>query len=460
MKKRIGMLFVLILLVLAFLGSCSGGRKDVPASSGSEEEDEIDFLGEEFLLITGWIKEFDYDIGYSASGDRMLARYQELKDRYNCSMKFYQYESDSAVSPLMQKAAASGNMSIDYIDVYSYVAYPIYKAGMLYSLAEIPMIDPSDSKWGPAFRINGKFDGVEYGFFSYDWEFLPQFAGILLSNTALIEHLGMTSPHEYLERGQWNWNNFSAELSKGTVQEDGVQYTGLLLSNDIPSFAKTCIFSNGGNLVKEENGKFSSGLKEPEVVAALNYMTELDRSGTVRLDGSYEMFTTSEVCYPYHFSESWVGTICADVSGASALPAFTLDDYGLLPFPYGPNGNEKTVSAYVHSSRRLNYFSLVSDKQADELGIVADLLFSSFEGTGREAWKEFAEGTVFHHHEDYENFVYMTEHIRYDYSVQLTASSSALSNAFTSVYQGKKTAMEALDTVADAFEADIEKSLG
>ena len=98
----------------------------------------------------------------------------------------------------MQEVAAGYN-TIDFLDSHAANGgTQLYKANLLYALDEIPNIDMSDNKYGSArFLQYGIFDGRNYGFYQFAWEFPPEYQGVI--------HLSLVNTSEedvHIEYGQ------------------------------------------------------------------------------------------------------------------------------------------------------------------------------------------------------------------------------------------------------------------
>lgn len=446
--------FFMFICFIFMIVSCGTAGDDSVNIDNSTEINYKDMEGAEFLFNTGWTNEYFPDEGYSDSGDKMRARYENTGELFNCEFNVVKFDEATA-SSLIIKAVAAGMDIPDLIDVHAANAYPAYKADLLFPLNEIGTIDLSDTKWGPEkFRSYGIWNGNAYGFFSYDWEFVPQFEGCLLFNNELIKLLGMQNPYEMQDRGDWNWKNFKDELILGTQTVDEVAITGLQMGS-LGRVAKSAIFSNGVQIVTERDGKYVFGYDSPEAYAALDYLKDLLNLKVARVSGTTEDFSVAKKSV-YFGCESWIGTVHAD--GWPNLPSVQLEDYGFMNFPYGPNGNKDTVSSYVHVGRRLNFVVGVSENDVEDIGMVLDYVFSPLDDSEHEAWKKMSKKSVFHHTEGYENFVHMTENANYDYSAEMFDVRTKVESALEKACKGS-TPSEAIDSIKELVQVEIDKSM-
>jgi hypothetical protein len=321
--------------------------------------------------------------------------------------------------------------------------------------------------WGSKnFLQYGMFDGKNhYGILINQWHSTPQFAGALLVNNELLRDLGITkTPYEMIENKEWNWDNFKTLLETCTITEGdkityGMGYNGGGESDAI--LGKVACFSNNVEVLnkKESDGKlvYEFGLNSPEAYAALDYVASLIKAGLVKkANDGYGSTDFSASLTPFLLCESWVGTSYTDQDD-STYPADNLNDYGFLYFPHGPNADPGTVSSYVHCFRRLIYLVGVSEHDIDDSGIIINAMFQPLSEDGSLSWQYYTKKNIFHHEEDYENYMAMINNMRYDYSTFLGNSNTALGTAITASYTGKKTPVEAIGGITDKITAEIEK---
>ena len=454
MKKFISLLImVCIIAVMTSCGNSPGENVDNTVDTETPTAYK-DMNGAVFLFNTGWTNEYFPLEGFSAAGDKMRERYAKTAELFNCEFNVVLFTEGSA-STLITAAVATATDIPDLIDTHAVNAYPVYKAGLLYPLNNISTIDLTKTKWGPEkFRQYGIWNGDSYGFFSYDWEFIPQFEGCLLFNNELVKSLGLQNPYEMQSKDEWKWSNFKEELIKATQTLDEVAVTGLQIGG-MDRTAQTAIFSNGVRTIEQKDGKYVFGYSSPEAYAALDYLKDLVKSKVAYVSGTTTDFSR-DLKSVYFACESWIGTVNAE--GSPDLPSVMLDDYGFMPFPYGPNGNKDTVSAYVHISRRLNFVVGASDNDPEDIGTVIDYVFSPLADSEPEAWKKLAEKSVFHHTEGYNNFVNMTENANYDFSAELFDVKAQLADALNKA-TGSSTPVSAMDAIKDLVQVEIDENM-
>lgn len=443
MKKILSFILLVAMCFSVILVGCNTKPKYIPQEE--TDDDELNFYGSTFTILTAWPEEFNDKQGTSTTNDRMLKRYQELKDNYGVNIAF-SLSGYSNADVIMLQYQISGRSCAELIDCTARNGYSMYKASMIVPLSEVSAIDLTSDKWGtPIFRIYGKFDGQDYGFYSYWWENIPQVSGMLFTNTALIETMNLTDPHEYIESGDWTWANFRTLLSQATYVDGDINYKGLI-SGDYVDLLKSAIFSNGNAFITEKDGIYTCNLESSEATAALDYVYSLVSEGYVDDFSAIDGFSINQTS-PFYFGESHYGTIYTTSSTAVNNPTLLLEKFGMVQFPYGPNGNQDIVSSFVHGSRRLFFVSNVTNWETDEIGSVTKLLFEPLPDSDASGWKFIAESYVFHYEEDFNNYVSMLDNVRYDYSAQMDGELEAkYESILSSAFKGDTSMTEAVQT--------------
>lgn len=455
-KKLFALLTVAIMI---FTVSCSGETAELLAFIDANSEAELDCEGKTFTFASGWYSEwyaFSDDTLPTESVEKMMTRFHSIKEKFNAEFEMVEISMDDIPQLLV-----TGEDIPEMFDMEADVAYDLHKSGVLVSLNQLSAVDVNDTKWGePNFLKYGYFDGEQYGFYPWHWEFIPQFSGSLIFNAEMIATFGGTHPYELQESGSWNWESFENEMKKYTVFENEVQYYGAVLDN-YGKLAKAAILSNGGQVIDgdEENG-YSFSVNSPEALEALEWLKGLESAGAF-IDKDFVDFSISQIA-PYWIGESYYGTVFNpnDESNNNFAPA-ALSDYGFIQFPTGPQGDETDTGAFVYYSRRLNYLSGISDIEPDNVGKIVDYIFEPLDDSLEEGWKDLTQRLIFtenNNQQCFDNFIYMLENMGYDYSVQMGETAyDNLDTALEQIIQGKKTASEALSTVEPMVMENIGK---
>jgi len=439
--KKIFALAILFCMVFAVLTSCGSANNDDDKNLGGNTEYK-DLEEAHFIFATGWTNEFYPDEGKTDSGDNIRLRYADAEEKFNCIFEVLQFTEGEASSYLRNAIAINDGVP-DMMDTHATNAYPVYKEGWLISLEEISTIDETDFMWGPTkFRQYGNWDGASYGFFPYNWDFIPQYAGTIMFNNELILQNGMKNPYEMQEQKQWTWANFRDELIAGTIKTAEMNQVGLGIDG-VPNYLKAFILANGGSIVEKSNDRYVFGLESANAAMAFDFCKELKQLKVITENAAKIDFAVNKK-YVYYSTESWNATINVEKTDNSIddLPTRVMNDWGLINVPDGPNATGKVTAGFVHMGRRLNWLIGMSDNDHDDFGLLLNYIFSPIGGKP-EAWKEIALKQFFLDERAYNNFLYTVENCNYDYSAELYNVRTNVESALTSGYSKGVTGVQA-----------------
>lgn len=442
-----------ILILLAFLCTfiASACQNESPIVEVEEKPVYKDMGGAKFIIATGWINQSFPDPAYTAWGDKILDRYAQVEENFNCDLVRMDLATVNHGTFLTEAVVAGIAEGIpDFFFIHGFDAYKYYKADMLYPFDEITTIDITDPRWGPEkFRRYGIFGDKPYGIFPYDWEMMPETAGTLWYNCELMKANNISDPYELYEQGQWNWANFKEYLKTCTITDKEISGLGV---NNAQHFVKSMVFSNNGEVVKEEDGKYRFSLADSDALAAMDYINELKTEKLV-VDGGGIEFVDQK--FMFLNAESWNGTH-NDTWMENKYPAAVMKDFNLIPMPYGPNGSKDTVSGFVNTSRAMWWTPRDSANDRDDWGLLMNEIFKPLEGSEPQAWKPYSAHQVFHYTNGYDNFVYMIENVRYDYSAELSEVNVKLETVLTNIYRGGS-GIENINKITDAINVELDK---
>lgn len=460
MKRILSLVLSFVMIFsLVFTVSCSTQEEEV-FDMAFDVELEVDLTGLHFVWGSEWDQEICPSRDFSIVGDKIHKRFDDLQAKYGCTMEVIPWEDGS--SRTLQELAAGLN-TIDFLDSHASAGgIQLYRANLLVALEDIPNINLSDSKFGvPRFIQYGIFDGKQYGFYHYAWEFPPEYHGVMMFNTELLHGLGITTPHEYKESNEWNWANFKEYLL--SIQEaaanagyasDFVPYiSGSSYSADAIGF----MFANGLQMIENNgNGNYSFGFDCNEGYAAVEFLNDLYNNGLYVQKGA-EVFVKNQMAAMMSHETYWATHFYEKSSSQNYLPAQDYE-YGLVGFPYGPNGNEHSVSGYVHHGRRLNWVLNSSGKELSEIGLVMDYVFSPLDDS--EGWYGYFRDQIFYTPEDHENYVYMLENVNFNYgNLYLEKGYDTWNAGIASAVVGRKSVSEAFSSAKSAIDDAIKKNV-
>lgn len=420
----------------------------------------LDLGGYEFIIETDWMNQFYPDRSDTTEwGERQRDRYDAIGKKYNLNivgkaLKDYGYGPTELLTQLLVAGKSVPNL----IDMHTNEVYDYYKSGMLYALDDISTMDMNDEKWGPkAFRTYGIFNDKSYGFFPYEWENMPEYAGGLIYNIELANARGFDyNVHELKENGQWTWETFENILKSMSGVDENAYPLGIRVNEGPYYFLKAAIFSNGGEVVKKSSDDtFSFALSDKEAVTAMEWAQGLVNQGLVNLEDDTLEFTRGSAFF--HACESYVATHTDDWMEGK-YPASVMADFTFINMPLGPDAKEDTVSAYTHAQRRLFWVPAHGTLEFDILGTIVDEIFEPLEGSTSQAWREMSKNFMYYYEDGYNEFCFGVDNCNYDYTGQLYNVKDKLHDALNKIMNGNGIT-ESLQAIEASVEAAIDEEL-
>ncbi|MBE6896045.1 MAG: carbohydrate ABC transporter substrate-binding protein [Ruminococcaceae bacterium] len=460
MKKIVSYVLSLLMISSLFFTVSCGAQEEEIFDVPFDVELEVDLTGLHFIWGSEWDQEICPSRDFSIVGDKIHKRFDDLKAKYGCTMEVVHWEDGSART--LQELAAGMN-SIDFLDSHASAGgIQLYRANLLVALEDIPNIDLSDEKFGvPRFVQYGVFDGKRYGFYHYAWEFPPEYHGVLMFNTDLLHSIGINTPHEYKENNDWTWANFKEYLL--SIQDAarnagyGDDFVPYISGNSYAADAIGFMFANGLQMINSNgNGNYSFGFDCPEGFATVEFLKDLYDNGLYAQKGT-GVFVIDQMSAMMSHETYWATHYYEKSTSQNYLPAQDYE-YGLVGFPYGPNGNENSVSGYVHHGRRLNWVLNSSGKELSEIGLVMDYVFSALDDS--EGWYGYFRDQIFYTKEDHENYVYMLENVNFNYgNLYLEKGYDTWTSGISAAILGNKSVSEVFSSSGSAIDEAIKKNV-
>ncbi len=459
MKRIISLtLSVFMLLSLIVTVSCSSQTAE-EFDLDLETDLPVDLTGQHYVWGSTWYEQLLPSEYFNQTGDMTHKRLNDLTEKYGCTFDVISWE-DSASRIIIE--AAAGYSSIDFLDSHATNGgINLYRSGLLYSLDEIPNIDLSDNRFGtPRFLQYGIFDGRYYGFYQYAWEFPPEFHGVIHFNADMLRKLGLNTPHELHENGEWDWAHFKEFLmsvqSAASYASYDSDFIPFICGSSYDADAVGFMFANGLKMIDGTNGNYVFGFNNPAGIAAIEFLADLYNEGLYIARGHAEFVKNKKSALMSH--ESNFSTHYNEKSSSSNyLPAQDYA-YGMIRFPYGPNGDANCVSGYVHHGRRLNWILNCTDKDVADIGLVLNYVFAPLDGST--GWEGLLKNQIFYFQEDLDEYSYMLENINFSYgSLFLEKGYTTWAGNVVAAVTGRKTASEVFDSANTAIQEAINKNV-
>ena len=216
------------------------------------------------------------------------------------------------------------------------------------------------------------------------------------------------------------------------------------------------MFANGLKMIEGTKGNYSFGFDNINGLAAVEFMADLYKEGLYVTRGASEFVQNKKSAMMSHESY-WSTHYFEKSSSQNYLPAQNYA-YGLIRFPHGPNGDENSVSGYVHHGRRLNWVLNSSGKDIEDIGLVIDFLFEPLDNS--EGWKGALKKQVFYSEEDNEEYCYIIDNLNFSYgSIYLGKGLDSWRTDIIAAVTGRKAASEPFESSRSAIQDAINKNV-
>lgn len=268
------------------------------------------------------------------------ARYNYLnwiQDTYNFTIREEGLSSyDSMPEDFATFATSGGNENYIFTVWQGSALVSAMNSGLMYDLSTLDCLDFSEKKWeGGVHKLMVGSNGEIYGMNHQT----PEARIGVYFNKEILQDAGINPNDLYTwqENGEWTWEKFAkvCETVQRDIDNDGVVdvYGETSQRQQIYMGA---VYSNGGEFIGKENGKYVNKLETNETLEALNWAMELMNQ--------YELPIASDAAWDYYVSafKEGAAAFCVDDGYRFNDFANMEDDWGFVCFPKGPNMDDYT----------------------------------------------------------------------------------------------------------------------
>ena len=379
--------FVLCLLFILISVSCAAEKEEVAPEFNSDIRD-IDFNNRTFVF--GMVRDYFFEgkdsvltfIYNTPFADLALQRIKEVENKYNCKIEFSYYDRAGQAAYIDVISSSHRN---DLIQEESYYLSSYIQTGIFVDLALLDSIDvTNEEKWGNRqLLLPSMWNGAVYGVVPALHPLRTQnsVSGLIGINEDYILTMGVTDPRDLYENGQWTWDTFTDVIGEYTFTAlSGDQIYSF--ASDASRFIRCVAFSNGDDFITyhPEDGTFDLGLYTTTALKALNQYYEWMNGPT---NSSTNITTETDAFFGLH---QFVDGRCvmAHIEAYQVLSntdsiAYNIDNYGIVPYPSGPDVDPGYFKTYCESTD----FTIcipVSALEPEATGIIMDALYEPLEG--------------------------------------------------------------------------------
>lgn len=301
-----------------------------------EEEPVMDLGGMEILIGDWWSPE-EPDAPANAFQEAQLEYREMIQKKYNFTIKQKAITDWGSMQELFTTSTVAEEPAADIFLLHpGWVVAPMAN-GLVYDLATLDNFDFSESKWVKNVQEATTVGDSIYGMFPGTAE--PRLG--IFWNKRLFQEAGLDPDYLYdlQASGEWTWEKFEevCHILTRDTNSDGITDV-YAMANMHSHIFRGAMISNGARYVgKDADGKFYSGINDPNFLEAIQWVMSL-------VDKGYEMPQPEDSNWDWFgpaFSDGKVAMQAGEQYLAGQELASMEDDFGFVLFPKGPKGGNK-----------------------------------------------------------------------------------------------------------------------
>jgi len=417
MKKVIAILLCLVFTLTIM--SCAVSEEEIVPEYDSTVSGNIDLLGKTFVY--GMVQDYffegaDSTLGYinnTEFADLAAKRLNDVETKYNCKVEI-SYVASAAQSAYY--TVATGDVLFDFIQDESYDLVDYVIAGIFHDMSVLENLDALDEdKWGSRYLLQPMmWKGGLYGILPVKHPLKAENtpSGIIAINESMIKTLGYDDPRDHFENGTWTYDTFTDCLMNFAHTNNSGEFVYSFITTNDGWFYSSAGLSNGADhVILKEDGTFEMGFYTPQALVAFNQVYDWMTGPTA---GNIMYCGSTETEKKLNAGNGVMSLIDAyQVLSSTSSVAFNLDDFGIVPFPSGP---DVPAGTHRHSFSSADFVIAIpiSVDDAEQSAIVLDAIYEPFEGYETdEAVLDYLSRNYFHDERDAKFFLSITdrEHI-------------------------------------------------
>lgn len=462
MKKSL-MLLVLVFFSL-FCLSCTNEKagENNNLKDQDNKKEVIDLEG--YNCIIGQTNTSDtYFMQYkldSQNGDLLMQRIEDIQTDYNCKVSVESIGTSADTAAMLMGRVMAGESlgeisNLTDIDVH----YSFGRNGGYLDLSEVnDIIDyHNETKWGSVYvREIGMVDGKQYTLSPFAWpDCSPSTTAAIAVNENLIQKFGFEDPREMLEKRTWTWDKFTELIEKYTFEDGENKYYGTCCSAWTHIIPRMAILSNNVRITYvNEAGEICTDLDSEVGIQSFNWAFELKEKYSHCFYGGKINYGKDWSDYLDPFINNECFTTIIHANAAIGKIADECDNFGLLPFPVGPNGSFDIYPTNIEAATCFGIFE--SAENPEGAAYVLSALCEPFkEFPTRDSLLDNYVRYYFFDKRDAEVFMKLADNPSFSYW-------SAGGDTFwfnVAGSMGKKTAKEAVETYLPAYIKIMEEHI-
>lgn len=349
--------------------------KDVAFAQRTPAKDKYDFGGKKVILASPWIHDLFLEPGTTEAGDKWLARVSEVEKALNVKIETVSVEYGYFCDKIFT-AAQAGTKFADIIELDSRWLSILVYPGYIKPLNQLKTgVDIKNEKWHPTQLAASKLAKNIYGVKSDPVEL----QNVIFWNKTLFAEQNLPNLYDFFTNKTWTWDKMKEIAAKATkIGADGtVEQWGIGGAET----ERSLILSNNGTIMTEDNeGKLRFSMNNPNTIAGLEFLQDLLYKSKVM----EPVNVTADWRYQFEqFTNRIYAMVAAPFYTADIYYQFMEDDFGLVPFPMGPQAKDFIVPSELNR----NWALINNNPDEDMSSVVMDALFAPYAEDDKDSWK-------------------------------------------------------------------------
>ncbi len=264
-----------------------------------------------------------YNDWFAGMQSYYAAQLKSIEKDYNCTIKWVKVREDNYAETILTAISAG----IQPANIFSGWMPDLINAGVFRDLRTVKNVDLAGNDWGAGYILNSTFNNKIYGVNAG-----PMGGQGIWFNKTLAKKYNLPDFYELVLTRQWTFDKF-VNICQEIYNKSNHQIygCGLYFKSDLQDF----VLANGTAPIVLKKGKAVFNGTDSKV---LNALSLVNKEGVFNPNQDYSGYSGRRDLID--------GKVLFNVDHLSAQAMLTnamTDDYGLLPFPMGPDTNE-----YVH----------------------------------------------------------------------------------------------------------------
>lgn len=396
---------------------------------------EVDFEGETVTFI-GMGKPDLFEDPEEDEYGKYPHRIDDAKEKFNIGEIVWEKSGWDEAGEIALNRIMADDSDYDVYILREFDAIGMMAKGSLFPVSDIlpssyfENIHPQTKKLVEKMEYNGK----HYSFSNY---FRYKTVNGFFFNLDIIEEAGLENPYDLYEDGEWTWEKFAdmaEKLTQDTDNDGEVDQWGI---DNLPY--DRLVYSNGASIIEKVDGEYKVVIDSEESLETFEFMTDIN--DIIGGEWSNELFVNGQAAFStgelFHLDKSFEF------------------EYGVLPFPKGPSGEQDAVP--VGNIERL-YLPVNSEKPKEIVALCNYLFPNSYvednidkEVKRRARDKKTAESLT--------NMLNSTNFDNFIFGYYFWSEDSVWSEVYEQIYDEGESASKVVQEIKPEWQAIIEDVL-